>query len=55
MLPTKFQCAACELIITSHAELQVAGIGGQYTRTRYFNPVEYYGEHVGADWEYDNE
>lgn len=55
MLPTKIECIACGLTLSTHAELEVAGIGGQYTHTSYFHPVEYYGEHNEPDWEYSNE
>jgi hypothetical protein len=55
MLPTKMECIACGLVLGSHAELDVAGVGGQYTQTSYFNPVDYYSEHMGPDWDYSNE
>jgi hypothetical protein len=54
MLPTAMTCIACELKLSGHRELQVAGLGGQYTHTSYYDPVEYYAQGI-AEREYDNE
>ena len=57
MLPTFFECIACGLKLTGHAELHVAEIGGQFTRSRSYDPFSYYGdmyeESLGE--EYNNE
>jgi transcription elongation factor Elf1 len=57
MLPTRFECIACGLKLTGHAELHVAGIGGQFTRSRSYDPFSYYAdmyeEYPGE--EYNNE
>ncbi len=41
--PTSFSCSACELKLTSYAELEEAALGGHYTRTTTYSPEEYYG------------
>lgn len=43
-LPTKFRCWSCELELSGHASLHAAGLGGQYSITESYDPVEYYGE-----------
>ena len=65
--PTDFACPACELGLHGYAELDVAGLGGQYTRTTTYSPEEYYGlvreedleayveERLRRGEEYDNE
>ena len=68
--PTGFTCLACGLSLTGYAELDVADLGGTYTRRTTFSPEDYYGlidpetadmsEHVtrylaDAAQEYDNE
>jgi hypothetical protein len=55
MLPTKFECLACKLKLTAHAELDVAGIGGQFTRSEYYDPMTYYGQDVEHEDEYNND
>lgn len=55
MLPTDFECLACGLRLVGHSELQVAGIGGQFTRSLYFDAVYYYGMDIAAEEEYNNE
>jgi predicted RNA-binding Zn-ribbon protein involved in translation (DUF1610 family) len=41
--PRLFSCPACGLKLQGSAELDVAGVGGQYTRTTDFSPDDYYG------------
>jgi len=66
--PTSFLCEACGLKLDGYAELEIAGLGGHYTRRTSCSPDEYYGlihpddlpEHIEkylADQmqEYDNE
>ncbi len=57
MLPTMFTCIACGLKLLGHAELQVAGIGGQFTRSLRHDPLYYYGygEILKPREEYNNE
>lgn len=55
VLPTSFTCISCGLSLSGHSELQAAGLGGQFTRSRYFDPVSYYGFDVAAEEEYNNE
>jgi hypothetical protein len=57
--PHGFQCSACGLNLSSYAELEVAGMGGRYTRTSTYSPEEYFGlvdpNSFEPDLEYDNE
>lgn len=41
--PRMFSCAACGLKLHGYAELHVAELGGQYTRTTEISPEDYYG------------
>jgi hypothetical protein len=41
--PRSFSCPACSLKLQGYPELEVAGVGGQYTRTTEFSPGDYYG------------
>jgi len=41
--PTSFSCSACSLKLTGCTELNVAELGGPYTRTTEYTPEEYYG------------
>ena len=41
--PRNFACGACGLKLQGYAELHVAQLGGQYTRTTKYSPEEYYG------------
>jgi hypothetical protein len=43
-LPTKFRCYSCDLELAGHAFLHAAGLGGQYSVTERYDPVQYYGE-----------
>ena len=40
--PRKFSCVACGLKLDGYAELSVAGVADQYTRTTRYTPEEYY-------------
>jgi hypothetical protein len=53
MLPTEFACPACGLAFSGYARLAAAELGGQYTHTVRFDPLEYYADYGGE--EYDNE
>jgi hypothetical protein len=55
MLPTNLRCTACELVISDHAALHAADLGGQFTATSYYDPMEYYGGLPEPEEEYDNE
>jgi hypothetical protein len=58
VLPTDFECVACGLAIHSHSQLHAAGLGGQFTNTTKFDPVEYYAVEEEPDYpgdEYNNE
>lgn len=58
-LPTKFRCYCCELELAGHTSLHAAGLGGQYSITESYDPVERYGEmlleDLAADAAYSNE
>lgn len=54
-LPTDFDCGACQLVLTGHAQLHVPGLGGQFTRTIYHDPVHYYGGDYPPEEEYNND
>jgi hypothetical protein len=41
--PQTFACPACGLKLQGYAELDVAELGGQYTRTTEYSPEDYYG------------
>jgi hypothetical protein len=41
--PSSFACPACDLRLSGCAELSVAGIGNQYTRTTKTTPEAFYG------------
>lgn len=41
--PTEFACSACELHLSTFAELEVAGVADHYTRTTMCSADEYYG------------
>jgi hypothetical protein len=41
--PTSFSCSACGLKLDGYTDLDVAGLGGHYTRTTKYSPEEYYG------------
>lgn len=65
--PRTFACSACGLKLQGYAELDVAQLGGHYTRTTEFSPEDYYGlidpENINIEdyldqldiQEYDNE
>ncbi|QRN96004.1 hypothetical protein JRI60_44425 [Archangium violaceum] len=63
VLPTGFHCAACGLTLDGHAALHAAGLGGQFTRTSKWDPLDYYvvtereneDEDEGPHEEYNNE
>lgn len=61
MLPINFECMACGLTLGSHAELHAAALGGLYTHTERYDPMDYYGgyepggEDLEPEMEYDNE
>jgi hypothetical protein len=40
--PRKFSCPACGLKLEGYAELAIAGLADQYTRTGRYSPAEYY-------------
>jgi hypothetical protein len=41
--PRSFRCTACGLLLAGYGELEVAGVGGYYTRTISCSAEEYYG------------
>lgn len=51
ILPTKFNCAACELKLNGYNALRAADIGNHYTRRTTYTPEEYY-EMINPD-DYD--
>lgn len=57
MLPTSLKCTACGLAISGHPSLHAADLGGQFTSTTSYDPVEYYSEDrvLEPEDEYDNE
>jgi len=55
MLPTSLKCTACGLTISGHAALHAVDLGGQFTATSYYDPVDYYGGVFEPEEEYDNE
>ncbi|MCM4153537.1 hypothetical protein DHD05_18235 [Arenibacter sp. N53] len=42
ILPTKFNCIACELKLDGYSSLNAAGIANHYTRKNTYSPEEYY-------------
>jgi hypothetical protein len=42
ILPTKFDCIACELKLKGYSALSAAGIGNYYTRRTTYSPEDYY-------------
>lgn len=42
ILPTKFNCIACELKLNGYNSLSAAGVGNHYTRRTTYSPEEYY-------------
>jgi hypothetical protein len=42
ILPTKFNCIACELKLSGYNSLSAAGIANHYTRRQNYSPEEYY-------------
>ena len=42
ILPTKFQCIACELKLSGYSSLKAANIGNHYTRRNTYSPEDYY-------------
>jgi hypothetical protein len=48
MLPVRFQCFSCGLILDGHAKLYGAELGGQYSITEEHNPVEFLRIDVGS-------
>jgi hypothetical protein len=57
--PKGLQCTACGLTLSSHAQLEVAGLAGRFLRTSAYTPEEYFGL-IGpgtyeTNYEYDNE
>lgn len=50
MLPTRFECSACGLKIEGHSQIHASGLGGVFTNTVRYDPMEYY-----AASEYDGE
>lgn len=42
ILPTKFNCIACELKLNGYNSLSAAGIANHYTRRNTYSPEEYY-------------
>lgn len=42
VMPTKFQCSACELKLDSYAKLKVANISQHFTHRIHYSPEEYY-------------
>lgn len=61
--PSSFGCSACGLKLEGYAQLQTAGLGGNYQRTTRCSPEEYYGlidpddiySYLEGMEEYDNE
>jgi hypothetical protein len=43
MLPSHFECKACDLKISGFSKLNACGLGGTYTSTAYDDPVDYFG------------
>lgn len=42
ILPTIFNCIACELKLTGYSSLKASGLANHYTRTNKYSPQEYY-------------
>lgn len=42
ILPTKFNCTACELKLTGYGSLKAVNLANHYTRTHWYTPEEYY-------------
>ena len=53
VLPTRFECYACELRLGSHPRVHFAGIGDQFTVNEYTEPSDYYGLYQPAPEDYD--
>lgn len=44
MLPSSFECKGCRLKIVGYSKLSACGLGGTFTSTSTFDPVEYFEE-----------
>jgi hypothetical protein len=59
VLPTKFQCYSCGLLIEGHDNLHAAELGGQFVTQETFDPVKYYSADLDPvdymDYDYGNE
>ena len=64
VLPTRFQCKSCGLVIQGHGRLNHANLGGHYSVDLSYDPADYYGwqkpteeEEWGVVWgdEYGND
>jgi hypothetical protein len=59
VLPTKFHCYSCELLIEGHDNLHAVELGGQFVTQETYDPVEYYSADSDPvdymDYDYGNE
>jgi hypothetical protein len=53
MLPSRFECRACELKIEGYSRLQVAGLGDTYSETSTFQMSDYYDLLVEHEFDVD--
>lgn len=47
--PTNLTCPACKLTLNGYAHLEVLGLAGRYTRTKYYSPEEFHALDDGLD------
>jgi hypothetical protein len=55
VLPTEFECIGCGLTLSGYSELHAADLGGQYTLSRAYDPMEYYSDQGYFEEEYMND
>ena len=55
VLPIEFKCFCCNLELTTHLELDVIEMGGQYKIKEVFDPKEYFDISFEPDFDYGND
>ncbi len=53
MLPTRFECFACELKIAGYSRLSASGLGDSFTSTTYYNAADYF--EIEPDYGYEED
>ncbi|EXJ02814.1 hypothetical protein X942_4305 [Burkholderia pseudomallei MSHR5596] len=50
MLPSHFECKACNLKISGFSKLNACGLGGTFTSKVTFDPTEYFEDDFKDSW-----